>query len=161
VLDVGIVNASPIIFLSRAGHLSLLEGFYRSVLVPSQVANELGARGDADASALALASTSWLVQVEVTDIPLSVERWGLGPGESSVLALALQTPSSEVILDDLAGRKCALSLGLDVRGTLGLVLLAKLRGHVPLARPILEALLETGMYLSRSVLDRALERVGE
>jgi predicted nucleic acid-binding protein len=48
-----------------------------------------------------------------------------------------------------------------VRGTLGLVLVAKQRGRIPAARPVLESLRASGMYLSDSVLNKALALVGE
>ena len=78
-----------------------------------------------------------------------------------MLALASVTSQAVVIMDDLAGRKCAHALGLPVRGTLGLILLAKRRGLIPLARPVLEDLVRGGLYLSRPILDEALQRVGE
>jgi len=59
--------------------------------------------------------------------------WGLGPGESSVLALANKHPGMEAIIDDLAGRKCAAYLKIPVRGTLGIVLVLKKRGVIPQA----------------------------
>jgi predicted nucleic acid-binding protein len=42
-------------------------------------------------------------------------------------------------------------------------LLTKLVGRVliPQARPVIEALIRGGMYLSRPVLDESLQRVGE
>jgi len=68
---------------------------------------------------------------------------------------------STVIIDDLAGRKCADSLDIPVRGTLGLVLVAKKRGVIPAARPVIEDMMSAGLYLSKRILDRALEKVGE
>ena len=62
---------------------------------------------------------------------------------------------------DLAARRCAMTLDIPVRGTLGLVLLAKKRGIIPLARPVLEQLKKAGMYLSNSVINQALAQVGE
>ena len=94
-------------------------------------------------------------------IPLAILEWRLGSGEPGVLALAHQHPGIDAILDDLAGRKCAASLGIPVRGTLGIVLVAKQRGLIPQARPVLEDMMQAGMYLSRKVLDQALRRVGE
>jgi predicted nucleic acid-binding protein len=41
------------------------------------------------------------------------------------------------------------------------VLTAKNRGIVPKARPIVEEMMRSGLYLSRKVLDAALQRVGE
>jgi predicted nucleic acid-binding protein len=65
------------------------------------------------------------------------------------------------VVDDLAARRCAQALGIPVRGTLGLVLLGKRRGRLAAARPVLESLRRAGMYLSDSVMNRALRAVGE
>ncbi|MCD4726245.1 MAG: DUF3368 domain-containing protein, partial [Pirellulales bacterium] len=46
-------------------------------------------------------------------------------------------------------------------GTLGIVLAAKRRGVIHRARPILEDLIASGLYLHRRVLDEALKRVDE
>ena len=65
------------------------------------------------------------------------------------------------VIDDLAARKCAASLGIPVIGTLGIVLRARRQGIIPAARPVVEDLLRGGMFLSRSLLDRALALVDE
>jgi predicted nucleic acid-binding protein len=88
-------------------------------------------------------------------------QWGLGPGESAVLTDSLGLPGSRAVIDDLAGRKCAASLGIPVIGTLGIVLRARRQGIIPAARPVVEDLLRGGMFLSRPLLDRALALVGE
>lgn len=85
----------------------------------------------------------------------------LGAGEASVLALAAEHPGTEAIIDDLAGRRCASSLNIPVRGTLGIVLIAKERGLIPAARPVIEDMVLAGLHLSRRVLDEALRRVDE
>jgi len=48
-----------------------------------------------------------------------------------------------------------------VRGTLGLVLVAKQRGEIASARSVLDQLRQSGMYLSDRVLNEALALVGE
>ena len=128
--------------------------------VPQSVADEINARGDIDPTAMALREHTWLVAKPPTTILSEVLNWRLGAGETSVLALALQH-GLEAIIDDLGARKCAASLGIPVRGTLGIVLVAKQRGIIPLARPVLHELLQAGLYLSGRVLAQALARVGE
>lgn len=156
-----VINASPLIFLSRGGQLELLRHFADKVLVPSLVIQEIRAKGPHDMSVIAIERVSWLEPVASPAIPEIIAAWGLGPGESSVLAIARTNPGLEAIIDDLAGRRCAALLGIPVRGTLGIVLAAKRRGHIAAARPILEDLIHAGLYLSRAVLDEALQRVGE
>ena len=87
--------------------------------------------------------------------------WDLGEGEASVLAWGYDHPGTLIIVDDLAARRCAATLGIPVRGTLGLVLTAKKRGMIPEARPVLEKLRQSGMYLSDRILSQALALVEE
>lgn len=59
-------------------------------------------------------------------------------GESSAIALALETPDSTVILDDYRARKIAEQLGVSITGTIGVIIKAKLNGAIP---SIIETLL--------------------
>lgn len=156
-----VVDASPLIFLGRAGQIELLRHVAGRFLVPDPVADEIRRKSPKDITAQLLDVTPWLEAVPAPVVPESILEWGLGPGESAVLTLAYDYPDREAVIDDLAGRRCAASLGIPVRGTLGIVLLAKRKGIIPHARPVIEALIRSGMYLSGRVLDEALARVGE
>lgn len=155
------VNASPLIYLARADLLDLLQLAGREVWVPTQVAEEILRRGPDDPTARALNGTEWLRAVKPPDVPHEVLAWGLGPGESAVIATCLAHPGCRAVIDDLQGRRCAEALGVPLRGMLGLVLLAKRRSVVPKARPILDRRRAAGMYLSDRMMDTALAEVGE
>ena len=160
--DIAIINASPLIFLSRGHHIELLKGFADEIWVPQPVAHEIQQRGESDISVQTIENTDWLIVKPILTIPKAITEWRLGDGESSVIALAAaQQIGCEAIIDDLMGRKCAASLGIPVRGTLGIVLAAKKRGIIPKARPIIEDMMHIGLYLSKKVLDRALALVDE
>jgi predicted nucleic acid-binding protein len=159
--DTRIVNASPLIFLSRVGLLEVLRTPPRRVIVPAEVRVEIGQRGPDDPTVQAVDAARWLEVVPSPELPASVLAWGLGPGESTVLALALEEKDRTAVLDDRQGRRCASMLGIPFIGTLSLVLRAKELGMVPLARPVLERLRAEGMYLSDLVLTKALAEVGE
>ena len=156
-----VVNASPLIFLSRANVLGLLRLDGGEVLVPLDVADEIERRGPTDVTARAIKDNAWLVVVEAPPIPALIQAWDLGRGESAVLSWAYNHPGTVAIVDDLAARRCAAALGIPVRGTLGLVLAAKERGVISAARPILDQLRLSGMYLSDRVMNQALTLVGE
>jgi predicted nucleic acid-binding protein len=98
---------------------------------------------------------------ETPPVPSLIQSWDLGPGESAVLSWGYADGGTEVIIDDLMGRRCAKALQIPVRGTLGVVLLAKQRGVISSARPILETLKRSGMYLSDNVINEALKMVNE
>lgn len=122
---------------------------------------EIKQRGANDPAAQALARNEWLTSLTLTSIPQIIQSWDLGPGESAVLAYAYNNPGVIAVIDDLCARRCAVTLNINVIGTLGLVLIAKRRGVIPLARPVMDNLRQTGMYLSRSTMDQALALVGE
>jgi len=159
--ETAVVNASPLIYLARSKFLHLLQLAAPEVLVPRSVAAEVVARGPSDPAARALAETSWLRQVEAISIPEAVVAWDLGPGESAVIAWALFHPGCLAVIDDLEGRRCAETLGIQLRGTLGLVLRARRQNVVAEARPVLETLRDAGMYLSDRVVNTALAEIGE
>lgn len=103
----------------------------------------------------------WLKVVEDPPILPRIQAWDLGPGESSALAFAMAHQPVVAVIDDLNARRCANTFQIPVSGTLGLVLTAKKHGRIALARPVLEQLRQSGMYLSDRVLNRALSFVGE
>jgi predicted nucleic acid-binding protein len=156
-----VTNASPLIILSRAGRLGLLRLAGETIIVPSAVVDEVRQRGEDDPAYRAIVETPWLLPRATPPIPASIQRWGLGAGESAALAWALAQPGTEAIIDDLRARHCAASLGIPVRGLVGLVLSAKDQGMVPLARPVLYELRQFGLYVSDQLLADALRRAGE
>ena len=78
-----------------------------------------------------------------------------------MLTCALQYSDPLVVLDDREGRRCAASHGIAVIGTIGVVLLAKDEGAIPLVAPVLDELIAAGMHVSDALLVRALQLAGE
>jgi len=155
------INTSPLVYLARARRLELLRLVRERIVVPEAVAREIRAFDRPDAAVQAINAVSWLDIVSTPMPSATVMAWDLGEGESAVLAWGETHTGTELIIDDLAARRCAATLGIPVRGTLGLVLLAKARGAISEARPVLEELLRAGMYLSQRVIADALRRIGE
>ncbi len=156
-----VVDASPVIALSKTGLLSLLHLAGDPVFVPLVVVQEIQQGGPNDPAARALAAASWLTPVDPGPDDPRVQAYALDPGEASVLTWALQHPGTTAVLDDALARRRAMQLGITVSGCVGLVVLAKQQGILPLARPALEALRQAGLYLSDSLFNHALTVVGE
>jgi len=161
VVNLTVINTSPLIFLSKGGFIDLLQVLNSEIIVPEAVKNEIEAYGKDDITAKTLQETDWLVVRKTPTIPRIIQNWDLGAGESEVLAWGYVEKGTEIIVDDLAARRCAMSFNISVRGTLGLVLIAKQRGIISQARPVLEQLKLTGMYLAQSIIDKALAKIGE
>ena len=156
-----VVNASPVILLGDIGHLQLLEALCDILVIPEAVANEIysGPRKDAAQHWLEGAGGSHISnQVDIDPI---IAGWDLGAGESAVLAWARRHPGYEAILDDRAARDCAATLRIPVRGTLGVILLAKRQGLVIKVHPLFDALADAGMHITPQVLHAALRLAGE
>lgn len=85
----------------------------------------------------------------------------LGPGETQVLALALEAADAVVVLDDALARRVAQALRIRLKGTLGVLLEAKSAGLIPAVNPILDSLEESGFRLGRATRTAVLELAGE
>ena len=86
----------------------------------------------------------------------------LDAGESEALALALSIKADAVLLDEVAARDLASSLGIQVIGTLGLLVRGKQDERVPMVAPLLRKLLVEGRFraspaLVHATLKRAVE----
>jgi predicted nucleic acid-binding protein len=77
-----------------------------------------------------------------------------------VLSWAHEHGDFEAILDDRAARKCAVIERIPVRGTLGVILAAKVRGF-PRAKPVCDDIVRAGLRIHPTVLRDALKLVGE
>lgn len=154
-----VVNASPLIVLARASRLDLLRNLGAPIHVPAAVVEEVGVHSDE--AARLLKTLDWLIAVPNVEIVPLIRAWDLGEGESAVLEWAFKNRPSHAVLDDYAARRLAKVLSIPVTGTLGLALIAKKRGLIPEARPLVEDFLEAGLYLSPSIVERALNLVGE
>ena len=90
---------------------------------------------------------------------------GVDAGEASCIALALgrrqQGLESLLILDDRAGRAEARRLDLELTGTAAVVAMARLRGLISAAGPVLQELRGNGYFLSDATIDTVLRALNE
>jgi predicted nucleic acid-binding protein len=156
-----VVNASPLIVLARINHLVLLQRLAEEIVVPAGVAKEIAqGSGDDPAREWLQAEGQTLVR-EMEVVPPVIIAWNLGLGESEVLAWAYQNAGYEAVLDDRAARNCALSLDIPVRGTIGVLLLAKTLGHLQVITPILQQLEKSGFRIDPTVISAAKKLADE
>jgi predicted nucleic acid-binding protein len=102
-----VLDASPLILLSRSGHLDLLLSLKRPLVMPVPVFEEIHAKGSQDSTVRSVERAAFLKIVPSPPIPDAIERWDLGRGESSVLALAMDRPGALALLDDMEARRGA------------------------------------------------------
>ena len=74
-----------------------------------------------------------------------------------MLSYTLANPGWTAILDDGAARKCAVTFGIDVKGSLAVVILAKKRGLIPQAKQVLHTMQEVGLRLDEKTIRHVLK----
>lgn len=149
-----VVNASPLIVLSKINHQHLLAQLADELLVPNAVLAEIEAGPPQDPARLFLAHRP--LPSAAVSIEPSVLKWDLGAGESAVLSYALQNPGWRAVVDDGLARRCARTLNVPLIGTLGIVLRARHLELISAAVPVLKALQSVGLRLDEQLLKTAL-----
>ena len=158
--DLWVVNASPIIALAKIGRLSLLDDLCKDLFVPEAVVAEILAGPSSDPARQSI-EDGWGSTVAVDNIVPDLLEWGLGAGETAVLALAMKRKPATAVLDDAAARTCARAWGIEVIGTLGVVLRARKKSLIPSAADVLKSLRASGLRLDDKMICSALEGIGE
>lgn len=158
-----VADSGPLIALARLDLLAVPAQLFGELLVTATVWHEVTREPRAvEQAALAAAFADGLLRVE--DDPLQISgalaQVRLDDGERSALALALLR-RAVVLVDERRGRACAVDLGLHVLGTLGLLVRAREQGLIDRVRPLADALLASGYYLARPLIDRTLASIGE
>ncbi|HNR29882.1 MAG TPA: DUF3368 domain-containing protein [Candidatus Hydrogenedentes bacterium] len=156
-----IVNASPLIALGLVGRIGLLERLFDSVVVPQGVVEEISAGDKDDAARCWLEGEGRRWTVRSISVHPVIAGWDLGKGESEVLSWGYTLKGHVLILDDGAARKCARSLGMACRGTLGLLVSAKQQGLLDAVTPILHALESAGIWMRPELIATVKRLAGE
>lgn len=146
-----ISDTSCFIILTNVGEIELLQKVYGQIITTPEIAAEFGEP-----------LPEWVEIAEVKDkYRQTILELQIDKGESSAIALALETPDSVVILDDYKARKIAERLGVTLTGTIGVIIKAKLNGTIPSVKPILEKIKQTDFRLSREIETQALKEADE
>ena len=135
-----VCNTSPVQYLHQLGLLELLPKLGGRVCLPAAVIEELSAGRAAGVDLPDPACLDWVqVRRPVSAAALPLVR-DLGPGETEVLMLGLESRESILVLDDALARRVAGALQLRLTGTLGVLLSAKRAGLIAAVAPALDRL---------------------
>jgi len=146
-----ISDTSCFIVLTNIDELDLLHKVYGQIITTIDIATEFGET-----------LPEWVEIQNVNDkYRQQLLEMQIDKGESSAIALALETPDCTVILDDNKARKVAERLGINVTGTIGVIIKAKLRGIIPSIKPLLEKIKQTDFRLSSEIELLALKEAQE
>lgn len=152
-----VINSSPIIFLVRFQFLELFIETSDEFYLPQSVLIEIQAKSDEINQALVPLIASQKLIVKATNLTslFNSLNSSLGLGESETIALATELQADFVILDDLAARKAALNLGLNVKGTLAILKKLAQEGKIEITdkNNFYQKLLSINFRIFRSIFD--------
>ena len=156
-----ICNTSPFQHLHQLGCLEILPTLFGRVVVPHAVLEELQIGQSQGCDVPDLTRVAWVKFRQPASAPSLPLAAYLGRGESSVLALALESKSPLIILDDGIGRRAAELLRIPLTGTLGLLLDAKKIGLISAVLPLLDHLDRLRFRVSATTRTAVLKLAGE
>ncbi len=131
-------NATPLIFLGKLNAVHVLQSLYHAVLISPKVYYETIVSGlqygHSDAIVLNLYYQKGLFQIETsfdTNIVTQLETdSGLDADEAETIALAIRKGASLALIDELKARQAAREKGLTIKGTLGVLFEACMKGLI-------------------------------
>ena len=146
-----ITDSSCFIILQKINAIHLLNDLFAVVITTPEIAGEYG-----------FSLPDWVVIQSVTNLSLQENfKKSVDPGEASAIALATEIDYDYLIIDDLEARKFAEKLGLNVKGSVGVLLSAKQKGFIPLIRPYLDMIQQTNFRISAKIIQNVLKAAGE
>jgi predicted nucleic acid-binding protein len=109
-----VVDAGPIVALSKAGQLTLLPRLFDEVVVPQGVIEEVAGHGESRPGA-EIANLPWaVVKADAAGRSKLQERQRLGDGEAEAIALAQHdTAGTYLLIDEDRGFRTAARLGVQ------------------------------------------------
>ena len=131
--------------------MALLHRLYGEVYTTIEVAVEFGDT-----------LPDWVIISKVANLHYQeILELQIDKGEASAIALAIEMEDATIVLDDYKARKVAEKLGLDITGSLGVIVKAKLRGLITSVKPILAKIKQTNFRLSAAIEDIVIKEAGE
>ncbi|MCM1125383.1 MAG: DUF3368 domain-containing protein [Lachnospiraceae bacterium] len=157
-----VVNTTPLIALSHVGQLELLRRLYGEIIIPEAVYRELSAKEESICKKAVDGAFNWIrVDKIKNQMAKAMYKTQLHDGEVEVMILAKEIVADVVIIDDANAKKHAKYLGLPVTGTLGVLIKAKQKCYIDELKPILQQMVENGIYISQNLVELCLKQAGE
>jgi predicted nucleic acid-binding protein len=139
-----IADTSCLIALSNVGQMDILKALCKTVYITPEIAVEFGEP-----------LPPWIQAVQVKDIAtLQTIHNSLDLGESSAIALALETENPLLILDDGKARRFAKNLGIQMTGTAGLLITAYEGGYLHDIHRVIAMLRKQNFWLPPDIENR-------
>jgi predicted nucleic acid-binding protein len=89
------------------------------------------------------------------------KQLNLDKGESEAIVLANNINADLIVIDERKARKIAKDIGLNVTGTLGILVEAKQKGLIKELKPLLDGLIDNNIRIDKKLYAEILKLVEE
>lgn len=157
-------NASPLIILARLSLFELIKFLFKEIVISQEVWDEVAVNGAGlpGSDEVQQASQSgWIRVKSIADseqLTTSRTHYNLGAGELATIILAREIQADFALMDERRARNLALSEGVNVLGSIGIIELGYQKGEVSELRHIYHKLLSSGAYINSKLLNHSLAK---
>ncbi|MDQ6788665.1 MAG: DUF3368 domain-containing protein [Acidobacteriota bacterium] len=142
-----VADASCLIVLQNIRELPLLQEVFGEVFITEEVEKECE-----------IDLPEWIkVKTVQNKIQQNALNLILDAGEAISIALCVEINKPLLIIDEKKGRRIALELGLEITGTLGVIVKAREKGLIDSIEIVLEKLESANFHISQSLRAGLLE----
>ncbi|REL23987.1 DUF3368 domain-containing protein [Rhodohalobacter sp. SW132] len=143
-------DTSCLILFYKIGEFALLKKLYGKLHITDRVLKEFNKP-----------VPDWIEVIQLkTDVHIGLSGY-LDAGEATSISLASVHEESLLIIDEIKGRKAAKEMGIQVTGSLGVLIAAKNKGHIKALKPIIDKIQKTNFRISKELIERVLDKVNE
>lgn len=155
-----VANSSVLIFLSKIGLLGILRKLFEEVYIPDAVYREVVIEGGERPGAKEVKNADWIRTISIKNRSFASHlKQEIDDGEAEAIVLALGIKADAILLDDADARRIARTLELNVKGTIGVLLLAWRRRLLNNIKEKIEELMARGYRLNDKIYRKILEEI--
>jgi predicted nucleic acid-binding protein len=150
-----VCDCSPLVALALCDQLVLLDALFNDVIIPENVYTEATIPGKPEAVKIAFYAQGKVVKT-VGPLPVQLRGNVLGKGETEAIALYWEKSADYLLVDEDKGRRFAKANGINVIGSLGILLLAKEKNLVTSIKPFVTILRTSNIRIAESLYQSIL-----
>ena len=152
-----IADSSALVAIAIVDKLEILDKLFGKVLIPRAVYDEITIENREESKKL-----SNYTKDRVEDISSKINfNITLGRGESEAIILYKEKNADFLLCDDKKAKKFAQNFGINVVGSLGILLKAKDKGLIEEIKPLIAILKSSKVFIDDKIYNIILELAGE
>jgi len=153
-----VLDSSCIIILSQIEKMDILEMLFSEIFVPEAVFKEFMVKASGTEDERKFREIIKIAKVKDFLAVMTLQT-DLGKGESECIVLAKEINADFIVLDDKDARKIAEFLGLNVIGTLGILVMAHKKGVIQNVKSVIDRMREENFWMDNKVYERVFKEI--